>query len=159
MTQNVVTYTVVINTDNSDGTLVPYLTANVQFEVAKHSQVLLVPNSALRWKPTPEQVAPEARDEYLRTQRRRKAPADLPAAPAAADKEPHDRGVLWVEDGGFVRPVKVRIGLSDGLMTEVVGGDVQQGAAVVVGESRATGDAGAKNPFAPKLFGGNKQQQ
>ena len=33
MTQNVVTYTVVVTTDNSNGKLLPYLTANVQFEV------------------------------------------------------------------------------------------------------------------------------
>src|SRR5205814_7076430 len=64
MTQNVVTYTVVVNTDNSDGKLVPYLTANLQFEISKHANVLLVPNAALRWKPSPNQVAPEARDEY-----------------------------------------------------------------------------------------------
>ena len=32
MTQNVVTYTVVIGTDNADGRLLPYLTAQVQFE-------------------------------------------------------------------------------------------------------------------------------
>ena len=38
MTQNVVTYTVVVTTDNSDGKLLPYLTANVQFEVDKRSQ-------------------------------------------------------------------------------------------------------------------------
>ena len=31
MTQNVVTYTVEVNTDNSDGKLLPYLTANVNF--------------------------------------------------------------------------------------------------------------------------------
>ncbi|HLJ94688.1 MAG TPA: efflux RND transporter periplasmic adaptor subunit, partial [Gemmataceae bacterium] len=49
MTQNVVTYTVVVNTDNSDGALLPYLTANLQFEVSKHSNALLVPNAALRW--------------------------------------------------------------------------------------------------------------
>ena len=33
MTQNVVTYTVIVTTDNSSGKLLPYLTANVQFEV------------------------------------------------------------------------------------------------------------------------------
>jgi HlyD family secretion protein len=36
MTQNVVTYTVVVDVDNSDGTLLPYLTANVNFLVAEH---------------------------------------------------------------------------------------------------------------------------
>src|SRR5262249_58521205 len=100
-------------TDNSDGKLVPYLTANLQFEVSKHTQALLVPNAALRWKPNPALVAPEARADYVRTQRRGKTPAgDQPPAPA--EREPPDRGLVWVEDGGFVRPVKVRIGLSDG---------------------------------------------
>ena len=51
ITQNVVTYTVVVVTDNSDGKLLPYLTANLQFEVDPHHDVLKVPNAALRWKP------------------------------------------------------------------------------------------------------------
>ncbi len=37
MTQNVVTYTVIVTTDNSSGKLLPYLTANVQFELDKRS--------------------------------------------------------------------------------------------------------------------------
>jgi HlyD family secretion protein len=160
MTQNVVTYTVVVNTDNSDGALLPYLTANLQFEIDKHTGVLLVPNAALRWKPTPQQVAPEAREEYLRSQRKNKpAPGEKPSA--AADKEPRNRGVLWVEDNGFVKPVRVRIGLSDGLQTEIVKGDIHEGDTVVVGEGRPTNDTATSNPFAPKMFGGgsNKQQQ
>src|SRR5262249_30559657 len=55
-TQNVVTYTVVIAVDNTDGALLPYLTARVQFEAQRRSGVLLVPNAALRWKP-PSHVA------------------------------------------------------------------------------------------------------
>ena len=43
MTQNVVTYTVVVTTDNTSGRLLPYMTANVKFEVAKRNKVLLVP--------------------------------------------------------------------------------------------------------------------
>ena len=46
MTQNVVTYTVIVTTDNFRGKLLPYLTANVQFEVDKRSGALLVPNAA-----------------------------------------------------------------------------------------------------------------
>jgi HlyD family secretion protein len=162
MTQNVVTYTVVVNTDNSDGKLLPYLTANLQFEVDKRSKVLLVPNSALRWKPNPQQVVPEARDDFVNKQRSKaKAPADDPqAAPAEkGDKATHNRGTLWVQDGNFVRPVKVTTGLTDGLMTEIVKGDVAEGAAVVVGENR-TGDAGGtKNPFMPSLFRGNSNNK
>jgi HlyD family secretion protein len=106
-----------------------------------------------------QQVAPEARDEFTRSQRKAKtAPGEKP--PAGVDKEPHDRGLLWVEDNGFVKPVKVRTGLSDGLQTEIVKGDIQEGATVVVGEGRANSNGGTTNPFAPKMFSGsgNKQQ-
>jgi HlyD family secretion protein len=61
--QNVVIYTVVVAADNSNLKLLPYLTTDpVKFEVEKHSDVLLVPNAALRWQPKPNQIAPDARD-------------------------------------------------------------------------------------------------
>ncbi|MFO0845784.1 MAG: efflux RND transporter periplasmic adaptor subunit, partial [Gemmataceae bacterium] len=56
MTQNVVTYTVVVSTDNESLKLLPYLTANLQFRVAHRDDVLLVPNSALRYRPSPARV-------------------------------------------------------------------------------------------------------
>ena len=65
MTQNVVTYTVVVVTDNADGRLLPYLTANLQFEIEQRSNVLLVPNMALRWKPRPPQIDPQVRKTAL----------------------------------------------------------------------------------------------
>ena len=57
MTQNVVTYTVVVETDNSDLRLLPYLTANLKFEIEQYHDVLMVPNAALRWKPRLARVA------------------------------------------------------------------------------------------------------
>ena len=62
MTQNVVTYTVEVITDNSSGLLLPYLSANVRFELARRNNVLMVPNAALRWTPAPDQIAPQFRD-------------------------------------------------------------------------------------------------
>ncbi len=59
--QNVVTYGVVVDVDNTDGKLLPYMTAKLEFEVARRSNVLLVPNQALRWRPTWEQITPTAR--------------------------------------------------------------------------------------------------
>jgi HlyD family secretion protein len=61
MTQNVVTYTVEIITDNPSGRLLPYLTANVQFELDRRNNVLMVPNAALRWTPSADQIAPDSR--------------------------------------------------------------------------------------------------
>src|SRR5207245_2783342 len=70
MTQNVRTYTDEVVTDNSSGRLLPYLTANVKFEVARREDVLIVPNTALRWTPPPELVAPDARAEYANADQR-----------------------------------------------------------------------------------------
>ena len=50
MTQNVVTYTVEVSTDNTSGKLLPYLTANVKFIVGDRRHVLVVPNAACRWR-------------------------------------------------------------------------------------------------------------
>jgi HlyD family secretion protein len=71
MTQNVVTYTVVVTTDNSSGRLLPYMTANVKFEVAKRNKVLLIPSAALRWKPQPNQVVTDAREAFVKSSRSR----------------------------------------------------------------------------------------
>ncbi len=72
MTQNVVTYTVVITTDNSTGTLLPYLTANVQFEVAHHEDV---PSRSHDRHPLeaaqPNQIVADAREVYSKASRRR----------------------------------------------------------------------------------------
>ena len=51
ITQNVVTYVVVVNVDNSDMKLKPGMTANVSVEVARKDDVLKLPPSALRFKP------------------------------------------------------------------------------------------------------------
>ena len=68
MTQNVVTYTVEVDTDNSGGKLLPYLTANVTFIVGERKNVLLVPNAALRWTPQLEQVVAEFRGSPKKAQ-------------------------------------------------------------------------------------------
>ncbi len=47
MTQNIVMYTVVVNTENPDNVLLPYLTANVDFIVREETNTLLVPNAAI----------------------------------------------------------------------------------------------------------------
>jgi HlyD family secretion protein len=49
--QNVVTYEVVISADNKDMRLMPGMTADVNIELLKRPQVLVVANAALRFKP------------------------------------------------------------------------------------------------------------
>jgi HlyD family secretion protein len=56
-TNNVITYPVVVAVDNSDRSLLPGMTANAEIEVSRRSDVLRVPNSALRFKPADEDSA------------------------------------------------------------------------------------------------------
>jgi len=151
MTQNIVTYTVVVTTDNSNGKLLLYLTANVQFEVDRRKNVLLVPNAALRWRPEPSQVDPAA--------------AQVTSPRAGESDGDSCRGCLWVESGaGLVRPVEVTVGPTDGIRTEISGEAVTEGMLVVTGSDAADGgeaDAASKgdatsNPFLPKLPKGRR---
>lgn len=54
ISSNVVTYTVEVDTDNSDRVLLPYLTANVRFETARADDGLVIPAKALRFAPAGE---------------------------------------------------------------------------------------------------------
>src|ERR1019366_7353364 len=57
LTDNVVNYTVVVSLDNADGSLLPGMTATVDFITGSATNVLTVPNLALRYKPTAAQHA------------------------------------------------------------------------------------------------------
>jgi HlyD family secretion protein len=152
MTQNVVTYTVEIVTDNSDGKLLPYLTANVRFMVSNRANVLLVPNTALRWTPTPEQMASGGSGKA-----KKGAQGEGPSSsgsPAPASQEEANRGTVWTPEGAFVKAIPVRLGMSDGTMTEILGEQLKEGTPVVIGEQRkdTAGTASTASPFTPQLF-------
>ena len=155
MTQNVVTYTVEVITDNSSGKLLPYLTANAQFELSQRKNVLTVPNAALRWFPQLEQVASKFRSMADGSGPRGGMDGGerQTAEPAAKADGRSSQGFLWTPDGSYVRPVKVRVGLTDGTMTEVQGDELKEGMEVIVGEQRqGTTDTGTTNPFAPQTM-------
>lgn len=160
MTQNVVTYTVEVITDNSSGKLLPYLTADVEFELSRRDNVLLTSNSALRWFPQPEQVSPEFRSELNRLAARtgvadNPRQSNDPNTQAGAAKT---RCVVWVMENGFVKPIQVITGLTDGIMTEIQGDTLKEGLEVVIGEQRPqTAGDGTKNPFMPQLPQRNRQ--
>jgi HlyD family secretion protein len=155
MTQNVVTYTVEVDTDNSGGKLFPYLTANVTFIVGEQKDVLLVPNAALRWLPTEEQVVAEFRRSPKKAQAPEAAPQEKPAVKGAKAKDEKAPSLVWVPQGDLVRPVPVTLGLSDGSLTEVSNPELKAGTPVVVGEmgSQPAGKPSpGGSPFTPQLF-------
>jgi len=154
MTQNVVTYTVEVDTDNSGGKLFPYLTANVNFIVGERKDVLLVPNAALRWMPTVEQVVSEFRASP-KPAKGSEAPDQVKPAVKGGKKEEKVPSLVWVPQGDLVRPVQVTIGMSDGSLTEVSSPELKEGTPLVVGEmgSQPAGQpAPGASPFAPQLL-------
>jgi HlyD family secretion protein len=150
MNQNVVTYTVVVGTDNPNGRLLPYMTATLDFEIDRRVAVLRVPNAALRWQPAAHRIMPGLHADQKAPISGQSGAADGPAGEEPKE-ENRQEGRVWVEDGQYVRPINVRIGISDGLVTEIVGGDLKEGTAVVVGETTDNDGADSSNPFAPKL--------
>jgi HlyD family secretion protein len=152
MTQNVVTYTVVVVTDNLDGKLLPYLTANLQFEIEQHTDVLLVPNAALRWKPRPAQI-----DPAMQNTAQAESPAKGKEETNAKTAKPREhRGRLWIDFKGLARPIDVQVGPTDGTMTMISSDGVKEGMEVIIGEGRANDNDTAEttNPFGPpKIFG------
>jgi HlyD family secretion protein len=151
MTQNVVMYTVEVDTDNPDRTLLPYLTANVRFLVHTESNTLMVPNAALHWAPTAlAQIAPGFRSSNL-LDSTAEPPTDV--KPAKGGQDPKARqGVLWRKAGKFVQPLEVSVGVSDGTNTAVFSDALREGDEIVVGSLSETSPAGMKNPFLPQPF-------
>lgn len=146
MTQNVVTYTVEITTDNADGRLLPYLTANVLFQLQKLENVLQAPNAALRWNPPAKEGESEGR-----TKKEGKGP-DWAKGPAS--------GSLWVLDEKRTpRRIEVQTGPSDGINTAVESTELREGMQVITGIRMSEADrngSGGGNPFTPKFGAGKK---
>jgi HlyD family secretion protein len=125
--QPVGTYTVVVSVDNTDGKLTPYLAARLSFIVKEQSKPLLVPNAALAWQPAGNQLHPSARATYAGLKGKRKG---------SSEGAGQELGIVWVQEGSSVRPIQVRVGLSDGIHTEIVdviGGELAEGTAVITG--------------------------
>ena len=172
VTENVVTYTVVVEVDNPDGRLLPGMTATVQIVVDRVSGVLKVPNGALRFAPS-ESAQPEAAE--------RKAEAAGAASVASAtsatgttamattrggsagsgarraskgNTSASDRGQLWyLSDGGKLTVAVVRKGITDGQFTEITGPDVKEGMQVIASVAGSAAATASSSPFQSETHG------
>jgi HlyD family secretion protein len=154
MTNNVVTYVVELSTDNPDELLLPYLTANVRFEIYRNTQALIVPNAALRWVPPEENISPSARNsaESTATPGHRAGPSTAKATTQPATDSDLRAATLWVKDGAFVRPIEVRAGNTDTIRTEVFGDTIHEGMEIVTGiVDPSQQGSGSASPFIPQI--------
>jgi HlyD family secretion protein len=135
--QNVVTYDTVIGVSNPDLKLKPGMTANVSIVIEHKDSVVQLKNAALRYRPADAVTAEQPK------------PTSSPSGqrPTAARERKPERTV-YVLSYGRPKPVQIKTGISDGIMTEVTEG-LKEGDRVVTAEltSAAASSSPPANPF------------
>ncbi|MDQ5844560.1 MAG: efflux RND transporter periplasmic adaptor subunit [Acidobacteriota bacterium] len=182
-TQNVVTYNVAIEVSNPEEKLKPGMTTNLTFTIDERNNVLKVPNSALRFTPTDASGqstgAGQGRSGGQRGNRSSQGQA-ADAGGNAAEQNRAQRGsgsgerasnfappsapvlqgqtrIVWVmgQDGTPQRR-RITVGLSDGVATEVVDGNLQEGEMVITGQNVSSANRTQSTQAAPG-FGAQPQ--
>ncbi|TDK43167.1 efflux RND transporter periplasmic adaptor subunit [Antarcticimicrobium luteum] len=123
--EGVVSYTAVLAVRNEDLSLRPGMTATADIIVAELTDVLTVPNAALRYAPAVESGDDNDSGGGLLAMIMPRRPEDGPRASGKS---------VWVLRDG--QPVQVAVvpGASDGSRTEITGGDLREGDLVILGE-------------------------
>jgi HlyD family secretion protein len=159
-TENVVNYTVVVSVSNASGKLLPGMTATIDFLTGSAKDVLLVPNAALRFRPTEEmreQMRKSAARDGGDTQAQpgewgsaaRNGDAAGPRGPAAG--RPRNLTMLWyLDDQGKLAVARARTGLTDGQRTEVKSESLKEGMQIIIGVTQTSPTTAASSPFQPQ---------
>src|SRR5712692_7660604 len=163
--QNVVTYPVIVEVDNTDLLLRPTMTANVSLDVATVRNVLRIPNAALRWKPE-EKPTTSVEQQAAQVGGQRGTAAMAGQFAQTGGGGGHSRGnarmrpqtvyELPTPDAAEPKPIEVRTGITDGRFTQVVSGDLKPGNSVVVGLATTKAAAGQSPLGAPAGPGGGR---
>ena len=135
--QNVVTYVVVVNVDNSDLKLKPGMTANVSGEVGKKDDVLKLPPAALRFKPKGKD---EAKGKGAGSADRSGASGQRPAGGGKGGPGKGKGQQVYLLKEGKPAAVAVKTGIANNSSIELVEGELKEGDEVIVeqvgGEAR-----------------------
>lgn len=127
--QNVVTYNAVVSVENPDLKLLPGMTAQVRFKVAEARDTLLVPNTALRFKPSEVFLAKarQMRQAELEKQGIRPParppvghPDGAPSTPPPSEEVRKSLNFVWLlDESDQPRPVLIDASITDGKNTAV----------------------------------------
>jgi HlyD family secretion protein len=141
ITQNVVTYVVIVSVDNRDLKLKPGMTANVSIETARKDNVLKVPSAALRFRPKDGKEARKGGDEKSGPPRQR------------GGKKEGTQTVYLLGSGNKPVPVRVQTALSNDGQVEVMEGSLKEGDRVIVEQvtAKKKGDSSGRPPMGPRF--------
>lgn len=124
-TDGVVSYKTILQVKNDDLTLRPGMTATAEITTSERNDVLLVPNSALRFTPAVDHG--DKKDTNLIASLLPRPPRDMQKKAPTSGKAPK----VWALKNGKPVAVPVKTGLSNGRQTEIVEGDLQPGMQVI----------------------------
>lgn len=127
--EGVITYETLLNVDNLDLSLRPGMTATADITVKRIESAILLPNAALRFTPPVQEKKPSSSGLFSQLFNR--------GPPRSSSKQQKDPGAdkkqrVWVLRDGQPAAVVITTGSTDGIMTEVTGGEVEPGMALVV---------------------------
>lgn len=106
---NVVTYTCILNADNSKGLLMPGMTATINIHTKEEVNVVMLENRALTYKTELESLNMYLAEKY---------PSALKIEKIPVIKDKNER-IVWVLKKGNILPKRVTIGISDGINTQI----------------------------------------
>jgi HlyD family secretion protein len=138
ITENVVTYITYLDVDNTDLSLRPGMTASSIITATERRDVLLAPNTALRFTPTQNGASGANQGSGgVMSSLMPRMPRTGPRK-AATGSGPNKQ--VWVLEAGAAKAVAVSTGISDGRMTEITGGDLKAGMLIIT-DQRTAGSA------------------
>lgn len=165
-TSNVVTYEVLISTENPEHKLIPGLTANITINTKELKDVVTVPVKTLKFQPQDFEGAEGLPIAEAMPQPRAGADmpkeGDTPKDPVIPTEDIHR--LLWVVSDGRLVPTEVEIGLDNGVSIAVLNGlkegDVVALQYVTAAEATPAGaPQGGESPFMPKRPGSDKNKK
>ncbi|MDR3220752.1 MAG: efflux RND transporter periplasmic adaptor subunit [Candidatus Accumulibacter sp.] len=138
LTDNVVTYTTVLSVANDDLALRPGMTASAEIVTAQRDNALLTPNAALRFSPPEGGSGKKAERSFI--SRILPGPPRMPGSRRSQDqsgqrgRQPENGGNarVWILENGQPRALAIQTGVSNGRYTEVLGGELKPGMAVII---------------------------
>ena len=122
-TANVVTYNIVVSVDNPDQKLLPGMTAYVNINFAKHENVLLVPNAALRYKPKNEEIKLVMKKDIKTDDNKSKVKNDG-----------FGSGKVYVLRNNKPEMIRVQTSITNGKFTEIMSSDIKPNEFVITAD-------------------------
>ncbi len=143
-TANVVTYNIVVSVDNPDQKLLPGMTAYVNINFAKHENVLLVPNAALRYKPKNEEMKLATKKDKKSDDNKLKTKGDSLGS-----------GKIYVLRNNKPEMIRVKTSITNGKFTEIITSDIKPNEFVITADmsndqKSGSNSQGSQRP--PRVF-------